>query len=50
MQNKNKLDECRDKHLTKKVIICKEKLLVKLHQESMEMNYLLRMLMDKMDL
>jgi len=48
--NYNILDEFRDKHLTKKVIMCKETLLVKFHQELMEKNYLIRMLMDEMDL
>jgi hypothetical protein len=50
MENYNILDEFHDKHLTKKVIMYKEKLLVKFHQELMEKNYLIRMLMDEMDL
>ncbi len=51
MKNKkNKLDEFHDKYLTKIIIMQKEKLLEEYHQELMEKNYLIRMLMDKMDL
>jgi hypothetical protein len=48
--NKNELDEFRDKYLTKKVIMSKEKLLEEFHRVSMEKNWLIKMLMDRMDL
>lgn len=49
-KKKNKLGEFHDKYLTKILIMYREKLLEEFHQESMETNYSIGMLMDKMDL